>query len=305
MNRADAREPLAGRRAIGWGLVALGLVTVVAMAAHGAAWSKAGDGEERALPHAVAVSGVVVAAVVAALLFVLSLARVGARETPQERRRRWMAAFVFIAILVAISLARQLVFPSEPGDRANPPATQPPPGQQVGGSGNDGGGSPTWWPLAIVGLGTAAALVAATARRNRAPASAPADDTATIALLEASLDDLRSEPDPRRAVVAAYARMEGGLGASGFARDPAETPTEYLGRAQTVGADGPLRSHPIAVRALAELTGLAEHARFSTLTIDEPMRARAIDALEELRRSLRPDVALPEVQPEKQFGPVR
>jgi hypothetical protein len=271
------------------------------MAAHGAAWSKAGDGEVRSLPHAVTLSGTIVAGLVAALLFVLSLARVGARETPQERRRRWMAAFAFIAILVAISLARQLVFPSEPADRSNPPATQPPPGEQVGAASNDGGGSPTWWPLAIVGLGTAAALVAATARRNRSTASEPGIDTATVAMLEASLDDLRSEPDPRRAVVAAYARTEGGLAASGFARNPSETPTEYLGRAQTVGAEGPLASRPIAVRALAELTGLAEHARFSTIAIDETMRARAIDALEELRRSLRrPDVETPEPQLETQ-----
>src|SRR5205807_2151173 len=83
--------------------------------------------------------------------------------------------------------------------------------------------SDTWWPLVIVGLGTAAALM--TAVVHRPTTSSTTDDgadPATIAVLDASLDDLRREPDARRAVVAAYARMERGLAARGCARQPWE-----------------------------------------------------------------------------------
>ena len=74
--------------------------------------------------------------------------------------------------------------------------------------------------------------------------------------------------------------------ACGFPRHAAETPTEYLRRAQDAGA-GAGALQPVAVRALGELTALAERARFSPLAIDETMRARAIDALEQLRDELR------------------
>jgi hypothetical protein len=45
-----------------------------------------------------------------------------------------------------------------------------------------------------------------------------------------TLDDLRSEPDPRKAVIGAYAKMERTLAARGFPRDESEAPLEYLGR---------------------------------------------------------------------------
>ena len=50
------------------------------------------------------------------------------------------------------------------------------------------------------------------------------------AAVDESLDDLRAEPDPRRAVIAAYARLERVLAAHGLPRKPAEAPLEYLGR---------------------------------------------------------------------------
>ena len=49
-------------------------------------------------------------------------------------------------------------------------------------------------------------------------------------VLDETLDDLRAERDPRRAVIAAYARMERALAAYGFPRDAAEAPDEYLER---------------------------------------------------------------------------
>ena len=57
---------------------------------------------------------------------------------------------------------------------------------------------------------------------------------ALVAELAATVDDafaeLDAEPDPRRAVIAAYARMERALAAHGLARHPFEAPLEYLAR---------------------------------------------------------------------------
>ena len=44
------------------------------------------------------------------------------------------------------------------------------------------------------------------------------------------IDDLRNEPDARRAVIAAYAGMERTLATHGLAAAPSETPFEYLAR---------------------------------------------------------------------------
>ena len=49
-------------------------------------------------------------------------------------------------------------------------------------------------------------------------------------VLDETLDDLRAEADPRRAVIAAYARMERALAAYGLPRRPSEAPDEYLQR---------------------------------------------------------------------------
>ena len=223
----------------------------------------------------------------AVLLILLALSRAGVPETAAERRRRWMIAIALLVLLAAISMSRGLFHKSDPAPRESAPRGAPN-GRDTTSPSDRGGSSPTtWWPLVIVSLGTAAALFVATARRSRSTEADVTTDAATIALLDASLDDLRREPDARRAVIAAYARMEGGLSARGFARHAAETPTEYLRRAQDVGTGGSPSLAPVAVRALGELTALAERARFSPLAIDEAMRARAVDALERLRDELR------------------
>ncbi len=98
-----------------------------------------------------------------------------------------------------------------------------------------------------------------------------------------AIDDLRREPDPRRAVIAAYARMEGVLARRGHARNPAETPFEYLSRI--------LLSLRVREGAVRELTELFERAKFSTHPIDETMKERAISALLSVRDDLTPALA--------------
>ena len=97
--------------------------------------------------------------------------------------------------------------------------------------------------------------------------------------LDDSIDDLRRDPDIRRAIVAAYARMETALAHAGVPRAAAETPYEYLERSLVeldAGADGARR-----------LTDLFERAKFSHHEPAEAMRDEAIDALVAVRDDLR------------------
>jgi hypothetical protein len=264
--------------------VALGLVAVVAMAANGAVWSTRHSSSARSLPHGVVVAGLTVAGVLGTLMLLAALATTRANETPEQRRRRWTTAISFLIAIALISIIR-LSFGAMHHSGSSHAA------------GGSGGSTPaptvpgiphaapsTWWPVVFVALGVVALFVTANPRRRRPVPDAVEPEDETIALLDASLDDLRREPDPRRAVVAAYARMERRLAARGFARRPAETPTEYLRRALSAGPSG---ERTVGVDPLRELTELAELARFSAAPIDEAMRARAIAALERLRAELR------------------
>ena len=138
------------------------------------------------------------------------------------------------------------------------------------------------WPLAIgvVLLVAGALVVLFVLSRRRAHAmrseTGPAEQLA--ASLDHAIDDLRGEPDPRKAVVAAYARMETALAVFGLPRRAAEAPYEYLGRA---GRE--LR----AETSMASLTELFEEAKFSEHAIREDMRERAIDALTAVRDEVR------------------
>ena len=97
--------------------------------------------------------------------------------------------------------------------------------------------------------------------------------------LDESLDDLRNEPDLRRAIIAAYARMETAFGLAGIPRRPSEAPTEYMERALTaIDASAP---------AAHRLTVLFEWAKFSHHEPEPEMRDEAIDALVAVRDELR------------------
>lgn len=103
-----------------------------------------------------------------------------------------------------------------------------------------------------------------------------ADDFA--ASIGEAIDDLEAEPDARRAVIAAYARMEAVLGRNGLSRKPSETPVEYLRRI--------LLGLTSRGDAVSTLTSLFEQAKFSRHTIDAPMKGEAIDALRAIRADL-------------------
>ena len=139
------------------------------------------------------------------------------------------------------------------------------------------------WPLAV-GL---AALIVATIvvavivdrRRRRSDAAHTPEQLRELGdALDEAIDDLRRDPDPRRAVIAAYARMEQALTLYGFPRRPSEAPYEYLSRvARDLEAEQPV----------AALTELFEVAKFSEHSVDETMRGQAIDALTAVRGEVR------------------
>lgn len=140
-----------------------------------------------------------------------------------------------------------------------------------------------WIPVLVV-VALAAAALAAYVLASRRRAAPPAGDETVLAeqladVLDDTLDDLRAEPDPRRAVVAAFARLERALAAVGAPRSHAETADEYVTRVL-----GLLDVDPEAV---GRLTALFVQAKFSQHAIDDRMKTAAIDALEQVRDDLR------------------
>ncbi len=145
----------------------------------------------------------------------------------------------------------------------------------------------SWLPVLVLGsllLGivVTTGIAVAHGRRNREAL----DEEAQLAralddVLSDSLDDLRAERDPRKAVIRAYARMEKTFGAYGVPREEHETPLEYVARVLDS-----LRVSSFAVRRLVQLF---ERAKFSPHTIETSMKDDAIEALAGLRAELEHD----------------
>ena len=141
--------------------------------------------------------------------------------------------------------------------------------------------------VAMVGI-VVAQLVAD--RRRRRPPRSPAERL--VELLDDTLEDLEREPDPRRAVIAAWARMERGLAAAGLPRHPSEAPFEYATRVLETALDPTAPGSPegfggpVQLSSVHRLTGLFERAKFSHHSIGEHERDEAIAALRAVRRDL-------------------
>ena len=147
--------------------------------------------------------------------------------------------------------------------------------------------------LAMIGI-VVAQLVAD--RRRRRPPRTPAERL--VELLDDTLEDLEREPDPRRAVIGAWARMEAGLAAAGLPRHPSEAPFEYAARVLETAFARPASVH--------RLTGLFERAKFSHHAIGQADRDQAIAALRAVRQELAEAVeqAEAEVRAEAEGEPV-
>ena len=165
--------------------------------------------------------------------------------SPRKRKGTVQSLVTFIVAMALLTIVVRSLAGSV-GPRLRPPAPQ-------GAAGGDSSAAPagyepqfTVWPVlavaALAGVAVVAWWLAARGRRQtREPlGTTPAEALADV--LAETLDDLRAERDPRRAVIAAYARMERALAASGLPRDPPRRPRS------TCGGSSPTSPSPVVPR---------------------------------------------------------
>ncbi len=221
------------------------------------------------------------------LLVVMLVLRRHARAVGLDARRDALRSLgvmcLFIAGAFLLFRVLELREPriTLPELQTQPTATEETPGA---GGGETYEAEFAWLPMLALGLlallGGLAWWRAGKARgRARERGQKPTLAETLADVLAETLEGLRAEPDPRRAVIRAYARLERMAAASGVPRRPAEAPLEYLGRL-LAGLD----VGPVAVR---RLTSLFERAKFSHHAIDESMKQEAIAALESVQEDLR------------------
>jgi hypothetical protein len=217
------------------------------------------------------------------------------RRTPEPYRTQYFRVPFLakvVALLIPLALAAALVVGAIEGSdthqirplgRAAPPGVRAPtrPHPAV----HTSFALPGWVPftilgLVLAGLGTVLLVLWLSDRRQRLQGAGlrAAADPLIGEAVELSLEDLRADPDHRRAVIAAYARMEAALAAAGLPRRPAEAPREYLTRA--------LDSLELSTGPIKTLTAIFEHAKFSVARLDARLRDQAISALVALREEL-------------------
>jgi hypothetical protein len=204
----------------------------------------------------------------------------------QTNWRRTLGGLVVLAIVLVIAVAARDRLSQNEGRRPQQvPAAQLKGGEQSrqrkGTVERVEGSWLTAVILASILLG--AAMAAALAARQRVRHGDELEEEAALAraldeVLADTLDDLRAERDPRKAVIEVYARMERTFAAYRVARNPSETPLEYVSRVLDR-----LRVSAFAVR---RLTALFESAKFSAHDIDAGMKDEAIETLAGLRAEL-------------------
>ena len=133
--------------------------------------------------------------------------------------------------------------------------------------------------LAIGAIALAFFAGASRARARSLPQHPPDLSAALADVIDDTLDDLRAELDARRAVIAAYGRLEHVLAAYGAPRHASEAPQEYLERV--------LVDLEVPRAAVSRLTALFTRAKFSHHEVVATMKDEAIEALETVRDGLR------------------
>jgi hypothetical protein len=269
-------------------LVVLALVGVVAVAATGTTPSGSSASRPPSDSLLDTLFSLFLVAVVAGgvlLLYGLTQRKAIAREAASGRYRRtslvaYLAFMGLFTVIVYWRLSDWKAPQGKPeegmfiGGESGPKIDQPP--------GTNYEPSISWLPVAIVValvVGAAIAYVFAERRAHGSRASGDRLAEQLALVLDDTLDDLRAEADPRRAIIAAYARLERVLAANGVGREPAETSDEYLHRV--------LARLTLHSGGVERLTVLFAQAKFSHHDVDTTMKEDAIDALEQVRNELR------------------
>ena len=272
-------------------VLAVGFVCVVAIAATGS--TVRGTGRVRAPSSSLLDTGLslgLLAVVAGGVLVVYGLAqrRAIAREVASGRYPRtsivgWILVVLAFTGLVYLRRSHLGLQHANDGTDLLSGARRPPSG--VPPSATDATSYEphfSWLPvavaLALIAIATAAYAIAVH-RRRRGPVERQSLAEDVAAVLDQALGDLHAESDPRRAVIAAYVRLEHVLAAHGLPRRRSDTEEEYLARM--------LEELELPARPAERLTALFERARFSTHAMDAGMKEEAIGSLEQVRDELR------------------
>ena len=269
----------------------LALIAVVAVAATGSTPSGSGGGRapsESLLDTIITLFVIALIPAAAILIYGLMQRQAISREMEMAKRFRRLSFIAFAIFMLLLTLLYSRLKPQRFGseDEVGEPAFPrgiPPDEQPAVPIDRAYNAEWAWAPVIVV---VALALIAGVAllvawRRQTAVQAGPEATVAKAlaAALDESLDDLRAEADPRRAVIAAYARLERVLAAHGLPRRASETPNELLARI--------LPGLDVEQRSIRRLTDLYTWAQFSHHEVDADMKAEAIAALEQARDELR------------------
>ena len=276
-------------------LVVTLLLAVVAIAARGRPLgTRAGNGG--ALPFSFWDYTYTTILIIVVPLFLAGLiAAAFIRRQSGKRRNYWHSLLQALVIYFSIVALELLLFRHFPLPHLHPQHRSQEPGSGGLGAGQNQGhhhsvGSRSLhfrWDELLVVLGLLLIAVIVAVRLSRRSPRTPSEVAPEVLAeaLDESLDDLRNDPDLRRAIIAAYARMEAALAAAGVPRHPAEAPFEYVERV--------LLSLAASEDAVRRLTDLFEWARFSHHEPEPSMRDEAVDALIAVRDEMR----VPELTP--------
>jgi Domain of unknown function (DUF4129) len=267
-----------------------GLLVLAGIASHGRPLEGGGSGGgPTARFFDYVFTTIVLVAAAGALVGLLAVSSLRPERKKTPRPRFYVAGAVLSiagALLIAWLLSHssfldrlrgveQRLQANQPAQQAPTRPAQPPPGAR--------GARLRWDEIAIVLALLAGAGVLGFAVRSRSRqrpwAFGRERQEAVSHALDESLDDLLADPDLRRAIVAAYARMERALAAAGLPRRPAEAPLEYLERS--------LLELETSADAVRRLTDLFEWAKFSSHEPEPEMRDEAVAALAAVRDELR------------------
>jgi hypothetical protein len=272
-----------------WGLGVLvavgGLLALVAVAADGSPLRAAPDSGSSDLAERLLAAVEVVFVLAIALFAVLVvLAFTGnRRERPQfARKRSLLQTIMALALLVLIPFALGALHRGHSNRRQDNSSETPPTTLLAA---DNGHGRPTW-PIVTLGAIVVVALAGAAwmAGRRRPLLLDDDDDRAdrqrvrARSIFDASIVDLEAEPDPRAAIIAAYARLLDGFDECDLGRRPSDAPLEHMGRA--------LRTLALTEAPVRELVTLYAEARFSEHPLGAAHKARAIAAFRAARDEL-------------------
>jgi hypothetical protein len=266
----------------------LGAIVVVALAARGS--TPSGDNTTRKpsdalidVLYSLYVVGLILG--VCLIVYMLVLQRHARAMKGDGRRQSWLEYLLVASVLLGVGLfaARRLADYDGP---VVPPrtdlfrnATQPAP-PPVTSPGRENEFS---WPAVTITVALILLALGAWWYAGRSRRIARGEPRFGLALavaqeIDLALDELRAEADPRKAVIAAYARLERVLASHGVARRASEAPFEYLARV--------LVSLQVRDEAVRTLTDLFERAKFSHHDVGPEMKEEAIDALVTVRDEL-------------------